>query len=183
MEFSRQEYWNGLPFLSPGDLSSPGTEPMCPMHFLHCRWILYHWGTWGNIQYWAHDHPKPFPPQFFHLYSYLAKKILKSFLTSFLYKYVYKSLSVSLSKYIQYHTSLDCYYYQDYCAHYYHFQTRICETIYKLIFHLQPLSHTLLLNTAPKVILLKCKLDRFIPLLSPMQWLLGSLGVLGDLGP
>ena len=27
MEFSRQEYWNGLPFLSPGDLSDPGTEP------------------------------------------------------------------------------------------------------------------------------------------------------------
>ena len=127
------------------------------------------------------------PNLFLHSFSiYIVtwlKKILKSFLTSFLYKYVYKSLSVSLSKYIQNHTSLHCYYYQDYCAHYYHFQTRICETIYKLIFHLQPLSHTLLLNTAPKVILLKCKLDRFTPLLSPMQWLLGSLGVLGDLGP
>ena len=24
MEFSRQEYWNGLPFSSPGDLSDPG---------------------------------------------------------------------------------------------------------------------------------------------------------------
>ena len=28
MEFSRQEYWNGLPFLPPGDLPSPGIEPM-----------------------------------------------------------------------------------------------------------------------------------------------------------
>ena len=27
IEFSRQEYWNGLPFLSPGDLPSPGTKP------------------------------------------------------------------------------------------------------------------------------------------------------------
>ena len=26
MEFSRQEYWSGLPFLSPGDLPNPGTE-------------------------------------------------------------------------------------------------------------------------------------------------------------
>ena len=27
MEFSRQEYWGGLLFLSPGDLSHPGIEP------------------------------------------------------------------------------------------------------------------------------------------------------------
>ena len=27
MEFSRQEYWSGLPCPSPGDLSNPGTEP------------------------------------------------------------------------------------------------------------------------------------------------------------
>ena len=25
--FSRQEYWNGLPFPSPGDLPDPGMEP------------------------------------------------------------------------------------------------------------------------------------------------------------
>ena len=30
MEFSRQEYWNGLPFPSPGDLPDPGTEPWPP---------------------------------------------------------------------------------------------------------------------------------------------------------
>ena len=28
MEFSRQEYWNGLPFPSPGDLPDPGIEPL-----------------------------------------------------------------------------------------------------------------------------------------------------------
>ena len=30
MGFSRQEYWNGLPFPSPGDLSDPGIEPRSP---------------------------------------------------------------------------------------------------------------------------------------------------------
>ena len=28
--FSRQEYWNGLPFPSPGDLPDPGIEPGSP---------------------------------------------------------------------------------------------------------------------------------------------------------
>ena len=30
MEFSKQEYWNGLPFPSPGDLPNPGIEPRSP---------------------------------------------------------------------------------------------------------------------------------------------------------
>ena len=30
MGFSRQEYWSGLPFLSPGDLPDPGIEPRSP---------------------------------------------------------------------------------------------------------------------------------------------------------
>ena len=29
MEFSRQEYWSGLPFPSPGDLPDPGIESGC----------------------------------------------------------------------------------------------------------------------------------------------------------
>ena len=33
MGFSRQEYWSGLPFPSPGDLPNPGLP--------HCRQILY----------------------------------------------------------------------------------------------------------------------------------------------
>ena len=28
--FSRQEYWSGLPFLSPGDLPNPGIKPRSP---------------------------------------------------------------------------------------------------------------------------------------------------------
>ena len=31
MEFSRQEYWSGLPFPSPGDLSKPGIKPRSPV--------------------------------------------------------------------------------------------------------------------------------------------------------
>ena len=38
MEFSRQEYWSGLPFPSPGDLSTQGSNPGLP----HCKQIPYH---------------------------------------------------------------------------------------------------------------------------------------------
>ena len=31
MEFSRQEYWSGLPFLLPGDLVNPEMEPTSPV--------------------------------------------------------------------------------------------------------------------------------------------------------
>ena len=30
MKFSRQEYWSGLPFPSPGDLPDPGIKPRSP---------------------------------------------------------------------------------------------------------------------------------------------------------
>ena len=30
MRISRQEYWSGLPFPSPGDLPNPGMEPASP---------------------------------------------------------------------------------------------------------------------------------------------------------
>ena len=30
MGFSKQEYWNGLPFPSPGDPPNPGIEPVSP---------------------------------------------------------------------------------------------------------------------------------------------------------
>ena len=36
MEFSRQEYWSGLPCPPPGDLSNPGLNPhlLCLLHWL-----------------------------------------------------------------------------------------------------------------------------------------------------
>ena len=30
MRFSKQEYWSGLPFPSPGDLPNPGIKPRSP---------------------------------------------------------------------------------------------------------------------------------------------------------
>ena len=30
MEFSRQKYWSGLPFPTPGNLPDPEIEPRCP---------------------------------------------------------------------------------------------------------------------------------------------------------
>ena len=30
MEFSKEEYWSGLPFPTPGDLPNPGIEPASP---------------------------------------------------------------------------------------------------------------------------------------------------------
>ena len=41
MGFLRQEYWNGLPFPSPGDLPDPGVE----LDPCIGRQILYHWAT------------------------------------------------------------------------------------------------------------------------------------------
>ena len=29
--FSRQEYWSGLPFPTPGDCLNPGIKPVCPV--------------------------------------------------------------------------------------------------------------------------------------------------------
>ena len=31
MEFSKQEYWSGLPYLPPGDLPKPGIEILSPV--------------------------------------------------------------------------------------------------------------------------------------------------------
>ena len=43
--FSRQEYWSGLPFPSPGDLPDPGIKLVSPISSTG-QWILYHWATW-----------------------------------------------------------------------------------------------------------------------------------------
>ena len=37
-EFSKQEYWSGLPFPPPGDLRTQGSNLGLP----HCRRMLYH---------------------------------------------------------------------------------------------------------------------------------------------
>ena len=46
MEFSRQEYWSGWPFLSPGDLPNRGSN--LHLSYVSCigRQVLYHCPTW-----------------------------------------------------------------------------------------------------------------------------------------
>ena len=44
MRFSRQGYWSGVPFPSPGDLPNPETEPGLP----HCRQTVYHLSPQGG---------------------------------------------------------------------------------------------------------------------------------------
>ena len=41
MEFSRQEYWSGLPCPPPEDLPHPGIKP----DLFYCRQIIYSWAT------------------------------------------------------------------------------------------------------------------------------------------
>ena len=47
MGFSRQEYWNGLPFPSPGNLPDPGIESTSPA--LAAGIFFYHWATWETL--------------------------------------------------------------------------------------------------------------------------------------
>ena len=67
MEFSRQEYWSGLPFPSPGNLPGPGIEPRSPalqedsllteiprkippffFSLATCKHIIF--GHWGKVK-------------------------------------------------------------------------------------------------------------------------------------
>ena len=46
MEFSKQEYQTGLPFLPPGDLPNPGIEPASPKSLALTGRFFYHCTTW-----------------------------------------------------------------------------------------------------------------------------------------
>ena len=60
MKFSRQEYWSGLPFPSPGDLPHPGIEPRSPTlqadallseppgNFYGPHWLYSPWNSPGQ---------------------------------------------------------------------------------------------------------------------------------------
>ena len=45
MGFSRQEYWDGLLFPSPGDLPDPGIEPRSPLRLLDPGQRFTIWAT------------------------------------------------------------------------------------------------------------------------------------------
>ena len=59
MGFPRQQYWSGLPFPSPGQLSDPGIKPRSPalqadslpseppgQPISFCRWFIHLWLCW-----------------------------------------------------------------------------------------------------------------------------------------
>ena len=54
MGFSRQEYWSGLPFPSPGDLTNPGIKPRSPAFQANSLLTVlrrHNWrGGWGTMQ-------------------------------------------------------------------------------------------------------------------------------------
>ena len=85
MEFSRQEYWRGLPFSSPGVLPNPGIK----LGLLHCRKILYS-QIYTHTHTHTHTHTNIFIPilynTLYNIYRYIA--------------YVYKYTCVHISIYV-----------------------------------------------------------------------------------
>ena len=53
MEFSRQEYWSRLPFLSPGDLPDPGVEPGYPALEANFFYHLSYQGCPKSTKLWG----------------------------------------------------------------------------------------------------------------------------------
>ena len=49
MEFSRQEYWSGLPCPPPGDLPNPGVKPKSLMSPALTDWFFTTGGTWEAL--------------------------------------------------------------------------------------------------------------------------------------
>ena len=59
--FSRQEYWNGLPFTSPGDLPNPGIEPASLLRLPSLAGGFFTLGTSMGIrkgQHWMREGEK-----------------------------------------------------------------------------------------------------------------------------
>ena len=49
MGFSRQEYWSGLPFPTPGDPPNPGIEPMSLVFPASAGRFFYDCTTWESL--------------------------------------------------------------------------------------------------------------------------------------
>ena len=87
MEFSRQEYWQGWPFSSPGDLPNPGIKPKSLAFF---RQIFYHLSPQG--------HPCKILS---YLKYHLSKAVLEWFQThTFTCFFFFKSIFIILFKFL-----------------------------------------------------------------------------------
>ena len=49
IEFSRKEYWSGLPFPPLGDLPNPGIEPASLNSLVLADWFFTNWATWEAL--------------------------------------------------------------------------------------------------------------------------------------
>ena len=75
MGFSRQEYWSGLPFRSPGDLPDPGIEPGSPtlqadpltFELPGKPQSIYEWNA--NSKFWLSNDYGDFPQHLEKLFS------------------------------------------------------------------------------------------------------------------
>ena len=71
MRFSRQGYWNGLPFLLQGIFPTQGSNP----GLLHCRQILYRLSYKGS--------PLPLPKTSLNIWKFAIHVLLKPGLENF----------------------------------------------------------------------------------------------------
>ena len=95
MGFSRQEYWSGLPFPSPGDFPDPGIEPRSPA--LQADTLPSKppgkQNLWANNGYWGwkcypvlnsmlsgREEEYNSPPERAHIFSIRCTKFTKAFL-------------------------------------------------------------------------------------------------------
>ena len=109
MGFPRQEYWSGLPFLSPGDLPDPGIETRSPTlqpDSLPSEPPGQPTHIYVNLLAW----PKSSFGFFYVLYTYMYRRILRLFLDFlimtndalkiFIYISEYTCMEISLRAYI-----------------------------------------------------------------------------------
>ena len=93
MGFSRQEYWSGLPFPSPGNLPDPGIKPGSPALQADSLPFEPSGKTYTNTHTHIHTHT--------HTHTYIYICIYSALSLSFSL-----SLSLSLSIYIYIHTHI-----------------------------------------------------------------------------
>ena len=72
--FSRQEYWSGLPFPSPGDLPNPGVDPGSPA--LQTDFLSSEPPGTPSVKYWASNVPVGVNSLHFSLYTCVGHVLL-----------------------------------------------------------------------------------------------------------
>ena len=89
MEFSKQEYWSGLPFLTPGDLPNSGIEPMSPA-LAGGFFTTLPPGIRPHVNPKLLIYPFPYPPLLFgnHKYVFYVVDLLLFYREAHLYHFV-----------------------------------------------------------------------------------------------